>query len=77
DIVVESMQNVIPTPGSLSERELEILVLISDGLTNRQIGNQLNLATNTVKGYVSSTFDKLGVNSRAQAVAIGKNRGLI
>ena len=58
-----------PRLGSLSLRERQILRLIADGLTNRQIGEQLGIAEKTVKNYVSSLLDKLGLERRTQAVA--------
>jgi DNA-binding NarL/FixJ family response regulator len=54
----------------LTEQERNILELIGDGLTNRQIGEQLYLAEKTVKNYVSSIFAKLGMNRRTQAAAL-------
>ncbi|MGF1957683.1 helix-turn-helix domain-containing protein, partial [Enterococcus casseliflavus] len=53
--------------GSLGLRERQVLTLIADGLTNRQIGERLGLAEKTVKNYVSSVLMKLGVDSRTQA----------
>ncbi len=53
----------------LSEQERRILDLIGDGLTNRQIGEQLHLAEKTVKNYVSSLLAKLGMERRTQAAA--------
>ena len=52
---------------SLSEREREVLTLIADGLTNRQIGERLFLAEKTVKNYVSGLLAKLGMQRRTQA----------
>src|SRR5262249_59361657 len=54
---------------SLTDRERELLSLITDGLTNRQIGEQLFLAEKTVKNYVSALFAKLGMERRTQAAA--------
>src|SRR5450631_1949115 len=48
----------------LTDREREILALIGDGLTNRQIGDHLHLAEKTVKNYVSNLFAKLGLERR-------------
>jgi DNA-binding NarL/FixJ family response regulator len=60
----------------LSAREREILELIGDGLTNRQIADRLFLAEKTVKNRVSSILSKLGVGRRVQAAVIaGKLRG--
>jgi two-component system response regulator DevR len=56
---------------SLSEREREILALIADGLTNRQIGEHLFLAEKTVKNYVSGLLAKLGMQRRTQAAVYG------
>jgi len=56
---------------SLTEREREILSLIADGLTNKQIGEQLFLAEKTVKNYVSGLLAKLGMQRRTQAAVYG------
>lgn len=55
---------------SLSARERQILVLISDGLTNREIGVRLSLAEKTVKNYVSGLLSKLGLQRRTQAAVL-------
>ncbi|MGN8551352.1 UNVERIFIED_CONTAM: response regulator transcription factor [Microbacterium sp. SLM126] len=56
-----------PRLGSLGLRERQILKLIADGLTNRQIGDHLGIAEKTVKNYVSSMLSKLGLERRTQA----------
>ena len=56
---------------ALSQREQQILLLITEGMTNRQIGEQLDLAEKTVKNYVSSLFAKLGIQRRTQAAVYG------
>jgi two-component system response regulator DevR len=56
---------------SLTEREREILALIADGLTNKQIGERLFLAEKTVKNYVSGLLAKLGMQRRTQAAVYG------
>ena len=56
---------------ALTEREREILDLIADGLTNRQIGERLFLAEKTVKNYVSGLLAKLGMQRRTQAAVYG------
>lgn len=61
----------------LTPRELEILGLIAEGLSNREIGERLFVSENTVKTHSSRVFDKLGVNRRVQAVQKGKDLGLI
>lgn len=56
---------------SLTDREREILALIADGMTNRQIGDALFLAEKTVKNYVSGLLAKLGMQRRTQAAVYG------
>lgn len=63
----ERSQDEDPRLGSLGLRERQVLALIADGLTNRQIGERLGLAEKTVKNYVSSLLTKLGMESRTQA----------
>ena len=55
--------------GNLSEQERRILELISEGLTNRQIGERMFLAEKTVKNYVSNVLLKLGMSRRSEAAA--------
>ncbi|MDX3243348.1 response regulator transcription factor [Streptomyces sp. ME18-1-4] len=55
---------------SLSPREREILALIGDGLTNREIGNKLYLSEKTVKNHISRLLAKLGVQRRVQAAVL-------
>ena len=54
----------------LTDQERNILMLIADGLTNREIGDQLFLAEKTVKNYVSSLLAKLGLERRTQAAVL-------
>ena len=56
---------------ALTEREREVLELIAEGLTNKQIGERLFLAEKTVKNYVSSLLAKLGMERRTQAAVYG------
>jgi two-component system, NarL family, response regulator DevR len=58
-----------PRLDALSEQERRILELIGEGMTNRQIGDQMHLAEKTIKNYVSSLFAKLGMERRTQAAA--------
>ncbi len=64
----DTSQKPDPLAG-LSGQERRILELIGEGLTNRQIGEQLFLAEKTVKNYVSALFQKLGMERRTQAAA--------
>jgi DNA-binding CsgD family transcriptional regulator len=61
----------------LTPREHEILGLIAEGLSNREIAERLFVSENTVKTHSSRVFEKLGVNRRVQAVQRGKELGLI
>jgi DNA-binding CsgD family transcriptional regulator len=61
----------------LTNREHEILGLIAEGLSNREIGERLFVSENTVKTHSSRLFEKLSVNRRVQAVQKGKDLGLI
>ena len=61
----------------LSERELEVLHLVADGLSNGEIANLLYISLSTVKGHTSNIFGKLGVKSRIQAVARARSLGLL
>ena len=61
----------------LSQRELDILRLIAQGLSNREIGARLFLALNTVKGHNRVIFDKLQVESRTEAIARARELGLL
>lgn len=61
----------------LSKRELDVLHLIADGLTNREIANKLILSLNTVKGHTRRIYGKLGVNSRTQAIGKARAFGVL
>jgi LuxR family transcriptional regulator, maltose regulon positive regulatory protein len=63
--------------GELSERELTVLRLLSGGLSEREIGQDLFLSFNTVHTHVKSVYRKLGVSSRAEAVAHARGRRLL
>ena len=62
---------------SLSQRELEILKLIAEGLSNQEIGERLFLALDTVKGHNRRIFDKLQVQRRTEAIARANELGLL
>ena len=62
---------------TLSKREQEVLVLMTQGATNREIALRLNISERTVKAHAKSIFNKLGVNSRAEAVAVALQHNLI
>jgi DNA-binding NarL/FixJ family response regulator len=71
-VVTQLKNTTAPDPllDTLTLRERQILALIADGLTNRQIGERLKLAEKTVKNYVSSVLSKLGLEHRTQAAIL-------
>ncbi len=61
----------------ITRRELEVLELIAQGMSNREIAGKLFVSENTVKTHSSRVFDKLGAKRRTQAVQLGKELGLL
>jgi len=80
-LLKEFLTSDIPHPTSqidpLTPRELEVLQLIAQGLTNSEIADRLFLALSTVKGYNRIIFDKLHVNNRTEAAARARELGLL
>jgi LuxR family maltose regulon positive regulatory protein len=72
-----SSLSIQPLIEPLSERELEVLQLIAEGLTNQDIGGRLYLSLNTVKAHTRNIYGKLGVNSRIQAVTKARTLGIL
>jgi DNA-binding CsgD family transcriptional regulator len=72
----ERDQGQVATLG-ITPRELEILELIAQGLSNREIAERVFVSENTVKTHTSRLFDKLGARRRTQAVQLAKERRLI
>ncbi len=66
-----------PHPAGLTDRELSVLHLVVSGLNNEQIAQELFLSINTVKTYVRTTYKRIGVTSRSQAVVWGLQHGLV
>ena len=69
-----------PTPDedvAFTARELQVLELLAQGMTNDEIAAALFLSPNTVPGYRKSLFAKLGVHSKIEAVVQGAARGLL
>src|SRR5207247_1269591 len=64
-------------PAGLTEREVEVLRLIADGLTNNLIARELQLSTKTVSRHVSNIFGKIGVTSRSAATAFAFDHQLV
>lgn len=61
----------------ITHRELEILKLIAQGMSNREIAGKLYVSENTIKTHCSHAFEKLGAKRRTQAVQLGKEFGLL
>ncbi len=61
----------------LTERELKILEMVSKGMTNQEIADQLFLSENTIKKYISNILNKLQVNNRVEAAMLAVRKGLI
>ncbi|ACZ32277.1 transcriptional regulator, LuxR family [Xylanimonas cellulosilytica DSM 15894] len=62
---------------SLTDREEEVLTLVAEGLSNRQIGERLYISTKTVSVHVSNVLAKLGVSGRTEAVDVAHRKGLL
>jgi DNA-binding NarL/FixJ family response regulator len=72
--LTEPVSSLPGDPADLTLRERQVLELIADGLTNRQIGESLGLAEKTVKNYVSELLAKLGMERRTQAAVYAAER---
>jgi pimeloyl-ACP methyl ester carboxylesterase/DNA-binding CsgD family transcriptional regulator len=64
-----------PVFGTLSPREREVLSLLTEGLSNAEIAERLNISEKTARNHISSIFDKLGVWTRAQAMVFARDHG--
>jgi len=76
-MLIQSTQETSARDFNLTERELEVLALMSDGLNNRQIAEQLFLSRSTIKFHVSSILGKMNVNSRTEAVSVAHQHNLV
>lgn len=65
-----------PTPEDLTDREVEVLDLVARGWTSARVANELNISERTVRFHLSNVYGKLGVNSRAEAIAWAIKKGL-
>jgi DNA-binding CsgD family transcriptional regulator len=82
EVMVEAPANFVRDDSKLQSlgitpRELEILQLIAEGLSNKEIADRVFVSENTVKTHSSRVFDKLGARRRTQAVQLGKELRLI
>lgn len=76
-LLPEAQLKLLSTAGSVTEREQEVLQLVRDGLSNREIGLQLCISTGTVKTHLANIYEKLDVHCRVQAVAEAQTLHLI
>jgi DNA-binding NarL/FixJ family response regulator len=67
----------LPLDEPLSERELEVLVLLASGRTNREIARDLFITVGTIKSHTSNIYGKLGAKNRAEALAKARIAGLL
>lgn len=82
DGTVDTETRVFSTPEvttgpDLSPRQQQVLELIAEGMTNKEIGGELGITERTVKAYAAEVYTKFGVNNRAAAVAEGIKHGLL
>jgi two-component system, NarL family, response regulator YdfI len=80
-LLMELLPDAPPFPEEiaepLSDRELEVLDLLAEGLSNKLIAHRLSISEHTVKTHVASIFGKLGASSRTEAVSQAIRRGLV
>ena len=81
---LEAELGLAPAPGrrraknvTLTAREAEVLQLLTDGLTNRQIGRALFISEKTASVHVSNILGKLGATTRTEAAAVARRQGLL
>jgi PAS domain S-box-containing protein len=66
-----------PSKGELTEREREVLVCISEGLSNKQVAERLGLTVNTVRNHVQRILYKLDAHSKLEAVVVARDEGMV
>lgn len=76
-IAVDEGERACGLTGSLASREVDILIMVSGGLRNREIGERLGLTEGTVKWSMQQIYDKLGVRRRPQAVLRARQFGIL
>jgi NarL family two-component system response regulator LiaR len=82
EVPAQTVEPVIPNEEKrenlgITRRELEVLELMAQGMSNREIAEKLFVSENTIKTHSSRVFDKLGAKRRTQAVQLGKESGLL
>jgi NarL family two-component system response regulator LiaR len=76
-VLVQSSRRPIPPTYDLTPREIEILSLLAEGKTNKEIAQQLTLSPGTVRFHVSNVLSKLGVSNRTEAVSLAIKHELV
>jgi len=81
EIASRTLRATLHAPGGLmeplSEREQEVLVMLAQGIPNKEITDKLHIAEGTVKNHVSNILAKLQVDNRTRAADIARRRGLV
>ncbi|MBN2001255.1 response regulator transcription factor [candidate division KSB1 bacterium] len=77
ELANERMPKIPPGSVKLTARELEVITLISEGLSNKQIAQRLFIETQTVKNHVHNILDKLQLQNRLEAVQYARERNLL
>ncbi|MCE2928659.1 MAG: response regulator transcription factor [Candidatus Caenarcaniphilales bacterium] len=73
----ESLASGLPERNRLSKREMDVLIMIKDGMRNPEIAEKLGLSTKTVENHVRSILQKLGAKNRTEAVVIALKNSMI
>lgn len=76
-VMAQVMSQPQAEPLKLKEQERELLVLMAQGLSNKAIAEQLGLANQTIRNYVSRLYSTIGVHSRSEAIRWGREHGLV
>ncbi|MDP1916975.1 MAG: response regulator transcription factor [Myxococcales bacterium] len=76
-LLLELREAPAPTPDPLSPRERQLLKLVDEGLTYKQISDRLHVSTHTVHSHIKNIYEALHAKSRAEALATARGRGLI
>ena len=77
NVLIQASQNPVAIGNDLTARELEVLALVAEGLSNPAISDRLVVSRSTVKFHVSSILSKLGVSTRTQAVTLALQNKLV
>jgi DNA-binding NarL/FixJ family response regulator len=70
----ESTRN---NPAQLTNRQIDVLMLLEKGLQNNEIGEKLFISSKTVENHITSIFSKLDVNTRGNAIEVAKRLGIL